>query len=142
VIEAALVYFRTNATIIVSGASSTGTPETEIMKGELIQSGVPADRIVLESDSRDTHQSAIHVTRLLNGRQALLVTSAMHMRRAMGSFVKAGARVVAMPAPDAFNEVDGRFGTRLTPSLRALQVGESAVYEYFGLAYYWSHGWV
>jgi uncharacterized SAM-binding protein YcdF (DUF218 family) len=78
---------------------------------------------------------------LLNGRRALLVTSAMHMRRDIGSFPRAGARVVAVPAPDA-SELDGRLGTRLTPSLGAFPVGESAVYEYVGLAYYWSHGWV
>ena len=142
VLETAVLFAHTHATVIVSGASPTGTPETETVRGELVRHGVPADRIQLESGSRTTHESALYVTRVLHGRPALLVTSAMHMRRAMRSFTKAGAHVIPVSAPDSFGEAEGGFASRLTPSLLAFQVGESAVYEYFGLAYYWSRGWV
>ncbi len=55
--------------------------------------GVPADRIVVEGRSRNTHENAAFsapVLRGLGARRLLLVTDRLHMKRATGSFEQEG----------------------------------------------------
>ncbi len=64
----------------------------------LLTLGLPADRLVLESQSRNTADSAARVVPLLGGRPFALVTSAGHLPRSMATFAKAGLRPVPVPA--------------------------------------------
>ena len=62
--------------------------------------GVPPDRITLESRSRNTAENAVYSKALVApkpGERWLLVTSAMHMPRAIGAFREAGFPVEAYP---------------------------------------------
>ena len=55
----------------------------------LIAWGVPRENILFESDSRTTHQNAANIAPILNDlevRTILLVTSAYHMKRSLGTF--------------------------------------------------------
>lgn len=64
--------------------------------------GVPADAIVLENKSRNTHENALFTAKLLrerfNTNRCVLVTSAVHMRRAVACFQKEGVVVIPFPA--------------------------------------------
>ena len=63
--------------------------------------GVPAEAVVLEGKSRNTHENAIFTAAILKDkgwRSVLLVTSAGHMRRAMAAFRKAGVAATAATA--------------------------------------------
>ncbi|RYF77700.1 MAG: YdcF family protein [Cytophagaceae bacterium] len=66
--------------------------------------GVPARDMVWETHSRNTHENARLSARVLRGTfhtdRCVLVTSAFHLRRAMGCFAKAG--IQATPFPAAF----------------------------------------
>jgi uncharacterized SAM-binding protein YcdF (DUF218 family) len=64
------------------------------------QLGVPASRLVLEDKSRNTVENAVFTKQLIDpkpGERWLLVTSAVHMPRAVGVFRKAGFPVEAYP---------------------------------------------
>ena len=97
VLEAARVFRVLNGPLIVSsGGPPPGHnmyPDSETMTTALVQLGVPADRIVLESTSRVTRDEAVLTARLLRDRgirACILVTSDLHMRRALGAFRREG----------------------------------------------------
>jgi uncharacterized SAM-binding protein YcdF (DUF218 family) len=64
------------------------------------ESGISAERLVLEPGSRNTFENAVFTRRILGARPGerwLLVTSSAHMPRAIGSFRKAGLDVMPWP---------------------------------------------
>ena len=66
--------------------------------------GVPRDRIIVERKSRNTVENAAFAKQLVMpkpGERWLLVTSAMHMPRAVGVFRKAG--LPSMPIPSTID---------------------------------------
>jgi uncharacterized SAM-binding protein YcdF (DUF218 family) len=91
-------------TIIVSGGNLPwGRPSASeaSVAAELLHAyGVPPDSIIVESNSRNTHQNAINtagIWRERHFRSGLLVTSATHMPRALASFRKVGLDVAPWP---------------------------------------------
>jgi uncharacterized SAM-binding protein YcdF (DUF218 family) len=84
--ERAVELFQQRAAprIIVSGAG-----DCEINRQLLIQSGIPANVIQLETDSKTTRENAQFTVRLLRTqkiRSAIIVTSWYHARRALKTF--------------------------------------------------------
>jgi uncharacterized SAM-binding protein YcdF (DUF218 family) len=95
--------------------------------------GVPADAIIAEDRSTRTAENAREVARLLRtegARAIVLVTSALHMRRAKLCFEKKGLEVSCAPTPG--------IGTGRHASL----VVKEVLHEYLGLAYYRVRGWI
>jgi uncharacterized SAM-binding protein YcdF (DUF218 family) len=87
--------------VIVCGADGTAESIADYMSGQ----GVPREAIRLENRSRSTLENAQFASLLLReggyGRVALL-SSDLHMRRAVAVFQKAGFRkLVVLPSPDA-----------------------------------------
>ena len=77
--------------------------EARAMSAFLADLGVPAQAMVLEEQSRNTRQNAANSAALLKARgidRILLVTSALHMPRAVALFTAQGLQVV--PAPTDF----------------------------------------
>lgn len=95
--------------------------------------GVPVENLIAENQARDTHGNALAVQGVVKNRPFLLVTSAVHMPRALTIFQKLGLKPLAAPADFRFASyysVDDFF-----PSGRNLTNLETAVHEYLGLAY-------
>lgn len=93
------------ARVVYSGGNGNLVPgagrEADVARAMLIQLGVPAERITLERESRNTAENAAFTQALIHaapGQRWLLVTSPAHMSRAMGCFRQAGIPVVAVPA--------------------------------------------
>ena len=94
------------AKLLVTGGDASLLPradeesEAEIMRDLLVQQGIEPARILVEGRSRNTIENA-EFSRDLARPQAeevwLLVTSAMHMPRAVGCFRHAGWQVVPYP---------------------------------------------
>lgn len=106
------------------------------------QLGVPRDRIVLEDKSRNTAENAEFTRKLLDpkpGERWLLVTSAAHMPRAVGSFRKAGFAVEPFPVDWTTppNPSLWRLSRNLMGGLGALN---AAAHEIVGLAAYRATG--
>ena len=87
--------------IVFSGGSGSLVydylKESEMVKKFLVEIGIPADDIVIENKSNNTHENAVFTKEVLqkelpNGKY-ILFTSAFHMRRAVACFKKAGIEV-------------------------------------------------
>lgn len=144
---AALLYAAGKAPLlIVSGAAlDGGVSEARMMAAALEREGVPSSAIIQEDHSLTTHQNAVYTAKVLRRhgiQRFLLVTSALHMPRAMASFQKQGLAPIAAPSPPQIvvpAEPDVSFWL---PDLRTLNASRSIVKEYLGLLVYWVRGWV
>lgn len=115
------------------------------MAREAARSGVPAEVVQTVGGTRSTREDLVAVAGQRTGKageggEVWLVTSAMHMPRAMASARELGLRAKAFPAP-------ARHGSRLSPWAWLPQQGDpqlwrSALHEWLGLAYYAARGWV
>jgi uncharacterized SAM-binding protein YcdF (DUF218 family) len=144
VIEAAALARRyPMAKIVLSGGEglrSIGWNEAAPTRDILESLGVPADRMVLETRSRNTIENAEDSFALVHpqpGQTWLLVTSAFHLPRAIGCFRHVGWKVIPYPvdyrtAPGVMHR-DYFLGDRL-PIL------DLAVKEWIGLAAYYAMG--
>lgn len=94
--------------------------------------GVPRDRITVEPRSNDTADEAALLRPLIDDAPFLLVTSAAHMRRAMGLFQKQGLHPIA--APTDFMGAGSVFAaTDLIPSTSNIKRTDIALHEWLGL---------
>ena len=132
--------------IIVSGGPPAEglPPETEPMTQELLDAGIPADRIRADALSGSTREQALNLgepLREAGAQRFLLVTSPIHMRRALASFRAAG--LDPLPAPSAQHSL----GNPVTeggwlPHPAALDASQAAIREALALGYYWARGWL
>ena len=92
------------ATLLFTGGSGRLAPqalsEAEVARRFFVQHGVDPDRLLLEDRSRDTRSNArlsFELARPLRGETWVLVTSAIHLPRAVGVFEAAGWTVLPYP---------------------------------------------
>ncbi|MGE4239674.1 YdcF family protein [Ramlibacter sp.] len=137
--HAARIYHAGKAPLLVlsGGISRPGEPnESEAMQLLLLDLGVPREAMRLEGASFNTASNARMSARLLEAegiRSVLLVTSALHMRRARKNFEAAGIHVV--PAPTDFGAVARPFDVgQLLPEASALTGSADAMKELVGYA--------
>jgi len=126
--------------IVASGqVNAQRGAEAPIAKRILIDLGIPRDKIIMESKSRDTIENARY-TRTLCRKSGfttpIVVTSAYHMKRSLLSFQKAGLTV--KPYPANFHTGIRRPYIRedYLPSLSAMEAFSAAMREYIGLVFY------
>jgi len=105
----------------------------------LVEWGVPREAILEEGKARTTSENAVETEKLLRARgvkRVLLVTSSLHMRRALASFRAEGLE--AIPSPCDALVVSPKSGEALdwVPRPGALEQTHVALWEYLGLAYY------
>jgi uncharacterized SAM-binding protein YcdF (DUF218 family) len=147
VLEAAHLFRVLGGPLVVS---SGGPPpgrdmiaESETMQRALVELGVPADRIVLESESQVTHDEAVLTARILRARgigACVLVTSDLHMRRALATFRREGLDVYPAIARDPLDSM--RPSQQWLPTPQGMEYSSEVVHEYVGLAWYWWRGWL
>ena len=120
-----------------SGSSDVAT-EAAVIGRFLARQGVPDGRVVLEDRARSTRDNALLTLQLARprpGERWLLVTSAMHMPRAIGVFRRAGWPEL-QPWPVDYRST-GRLEWVGEPSLATrLTELDQAAYEWWGLLYY------
>jgi uncharacterized SAM-binding protein YcdF (DUF218 family) len=146
-VEAAILARRyPNARIVVTGGMGTLVLQGEgdgVTAPRLLEAlGVEPHRLILESDSRNTHENAVFTKRLVApaaGETWLLVTSAFHMPRSKALFDKAGFATVPWPVD---YRTSGREGVSLFADnpIDSLQTTTLAVREWIGLFAYWLSG--
>lgn len=111
----------------------------------LIEWGVPGFAIMAEENSRNTRDNALETKKILDREgihTVLLVTSAMHMPRALATF--AGAGIATIPVPVDFTVGDYRqpLLLDLLPSAGALAFNTQTLREYLGIFVYGLRGWL
>jgi len=129
----ARLHRATGLGIAVSGGATgkLNTPEAILMQSALESDfGVPVRWI--EAESQNTAENAAFSRNYFAFDTIVLVTHAIHMRRAVGHFEEAGFGVI--PAPLGFvSKTDS--GTRFTdflPTVHGLLGSRQAMYEYLG----------
>lgn len=132
------------AKIVFSGGSSRlrdqlneGPTEGQVAQDLLLRLGVAADRLVIESRARNTHENAIFLYDLVKPKPDetwVLVTSAFHMSRSMRSFERAGwPDVVAYPVDYQTGAFSDGIGWGLSGHLDGFN---TAIREWVGLLVY------
>ena len=134
--------------LIASGgpveANAHQDSEGAIVRDLLIRSGVPAERILLESASRTTREQVLNITPLLKQHQwdpFVLIAPAVQMPRAAAGFAAQGVHPIAAAAPFPSQHASVPAG-RWIPNGGALGVSERAAYDYLAWGYYWMRGWL
>ncbi len=134
--------------VIVSGGivptHDVGVPEADSMASLLQAWGVPGEAIWREADSTDTRQNCARAAALLEAhglRDVILVTSALHMPRALATCRSAGipARpsstdVRVVPAPPSWLD--------WLPDASALDGTSEGLHEWIGIVFYLARGWI
>ena len=131
-------------TLLFSGFDGRLTPkgwsEAETIRRLITELGVAGDGIIYESTSRNTYENAVNSLAVAvpqPGSRWLLVTSAAHMPRAVGSFAAAGWDSI-IPYP-----VDFQTGAEAGYIFNFEQGAASVrnwLHEYVGMAAYWLTG--
>jgi len=148
ILEGARVFKLIGARLaIVSGGIADKSlelrPEAEQMASALAACGVPADRILLDVEAKDTHDHGRTVPPLLQDRhvtQFVLVTSPTHMRRALAVFRAAGLDPVPSVAPVRSEQLHR--SALLLPNDDSLTLSNEAIYDYAAWVMYWWRGWL
>lgn len=125
---------RAPIVILTGGRGDQGSSEAARMKRAIMRLGVPEHALRLEEHSRNTEDNAIqtaHIAHRLGARRILLVTSALHMPRAMLLFKRTGLEVVAVPVPE--RAVRTTWMDRWLPSSNVLWRSGRALKEYIAL---------
>lgn len=116
---------------------------TEAMRELLVDLGVPESAILIDDQSRSTRENAVEVARIVNEQELdniLLVTSALHMRRALATFRAAGLNPI--PATADFEVLpEAAHALRWLPDSQALHDSTRAIKEYLGYWVYRLRGW-
>ncbi len=145
--------------IIVSGGNAAYVgpsvePEAQAMAAILRSMGVPQDAILLEEQSRNTHENAVQTGALLEREgieHVLLVTSAMHMPRSAAIFRRQGVDFTPAPTDYLITQADWDFYLQpslevqvfnLIPSADDMRLVSMALKEAMGLVVYRLRGWL
>ena len=135
--------------VIVSGGNvfpqREAQPESFYIAELLVEWGVDDDGIVVEGASRNTYENAKETKRILLERDintVLLVTSAMHMRRALSTFRSAGIDAIPSPTDFLVARHDRPAVLEWLPSADALKTTTVALKEYLGHFVYRWRGWI
>jgi len=161
VIYAADLYKQGKApTILLSGGSitwldnrSSSTPAAE-MASIMEMIGIPNNVLWLQTASQNTHEDAVDSLQILKQKgvkRILLVTSAMHMPRAMALFRNHGIEVI--PAPTDYTVTQANWDDlttlnvqsiliNLIPNSTNISLTSDALKEYIGILVYQFEGWI
>lgn len=135
--------------VLLSGGNldwvSNLTTPAEDMAELIVFFGVPESAIILETESRNTYENAIHSAEILESMdidRVYLVTSAIHMPRAVLLFEAQGIQI--LPAPTDFlvtrSDAESDAGDSLftiilhfVPDAESLSLTTRAIKEYLGI---------
>ena len=134
--------------IIFSSGYTNIMKEPDVMKALAISLGVPADDIIVETNSSNTYKNVLNVKGILSEKgwnKILLVSSPYHIRRVSLVFNRNAKEidVVYTPTPRSqfydydINSKGSNFFKKTT--LKQLQ---GFNHEYLGIIYYWWKGYV
>jgi len=141
IITAVRLQKRLDIPIIISGGAvfKGTTSEAPIIKRFLIDLGVPAGKIIIEDQSRDTLENAYNTKIICENKgysKPMLVTSGLHMKRSVLSFDKMDMKVIPIPANLKTSSYKHNIGRDYLPDSTSFSNSAYAIHEYLGLLFY------
>ena len=148
ILEAARLYKLLSPRIVIvsGGIADKRTelrPEAEQMANALVAVGIPADRILTDTEATTTHDHPRTVGPLLAAhhvRQFVVITSPMHMRRSLGVFRAQGYDPVGAASALQSEQLVSR--PFFLPNDDSVMLSNQALYEYAAYVMYWWRGWM
>lgn len=137
--------------LVISGGSGyvfdPELKEAEFVRAFLSDLNIPPEDVLVESESRNTHENAVNSSALLQSegldkQTILLVTSAFHMRRAKACFEKQGMDVVPFPTDPRVGERIFTIDHLVIPSAYTLAYWNVIIHEWVGYISYWLAGYI
>lgn len=129
--------------LVLSGAGGQRDGETnaDVMKDIAIALGIPENSIITEAMSRNTMEHAIELAKLFPTGERMrmgVVTSALHMSRAVQAFSKKNPenRIVPIPVSYIYSPLKYSF-ENLIPDFDAFSASSYAIHEWIGMLWYW-----
>jgi uncharacterized SAM-binding protein YcdF (DUF218 family) len=135
--------------ILIAGGTgrliTEARPEADEILDVMVMAGVPASDIIIERESRNTHESAVNVKQMLkDGPEGdyVLITSAFHMRRSIACFKNVGLDA------DVFSADFYTHPRYFTPDVLLIPKADSIILwqrifkEWVGIAAYWVAGYI
>lgn len=132
--------------LITGGAANIfarDTAESVLLRDFLINIGIPAESVVIETQSRNTYQNAIYTAKITGtNKTLLLITSAIHMGRSQLCFKKAGLNCHIYSTD--FYSTPRRYNidNLIVPSSSTLFNWTALIHEIFGLFTYKIMGYI
>lgn len=138
VFEAARVYALIDPPVVIATGGQAGphgaAPEAILIRDRLVSCGVPAERILVEQESRTTEEQVSNVIRMLElprgDRTTIAVTTSAHMPRVVRLFGQRGIEIVPSTTPELRYDEGATGWRRWWPSMAALTGSASAMYEH------------
>jgi len=122
-----------NLKIITSGyEGAKQISDAQEAKEKLMQLGVQEEDIIVQATPKDTFEEAIEVKKRIKDKPLLLVTSALHMPRAMLIFKNEGVNVIAAPTHFLYQDEVSFYHLI---SAKYLLNTQQAIHEYVGILY-------
>lgn len=145
-IQAANLYHshQVNYILISSGSGHilfNEPSEASYVIKELLRNGVKKEAIIIEGQSRNTHENAVYSKRILDSLKLqepyVLVTSAQHMPRSIAVFNKIGYKKI-VPYPCDYKVFPTKFSLEdaIIPDIRLLNNWKYLIKEMIGLFIY------
>ncbi len=136
--------------IFISGGSGRllhqELTEADKVKDCLILMNIPEKSILIDATSRNTHENAVNTAAWLAKHDpkatCLLVTSAIHMRRAIGCFKKAGIKVMPYSADWITEPRTFEFDQIIIPQPGVLLLWDVTIKEITGYITYYLFGYL
>lgn len=148
ILEAVRLYYagRINK-IFISGGSGLLLDQThkesQLLKDYLTSINVPEEDIIIETESRNTHENAVEAAKILHPTESsdtyLLITSASHFRRAAKCFENEGFTFNSYPVDYCSRKLGVNPETWLIPAPSAFSTWNMLIHEIAGYVMYdWS----
>lgn len=123
-----------DALLILSGGRVFQSPAVAgKMRNTALMLGVSEKNTLLEDGSRDTHEEAIYLQKIMGDKPFILVTSAFHMPRAMALFQTLSMHPIAAPTQFLGQHYNPLFW--YIPNANSLIYSDLAIHEYLGMAW-------
>lgn len=130
------------AKLIITGGSGSLNQGENLREADYLRKlamllGIDKDRLIVERNSRNTHEHAVAMDKVLSDKkgQWVLITSAFHMPRSYGCFKRRGINVIPYPV-DYKTKPDGLSLLAFLPSLGNIDNFNIAFHEWAGLITY------
>jgi len=128
-----LVKSLPQAHLLLSGGGYGGDQPEAMLLAELASwFAIPAQKVVLEKKSINTADQAKEIQNIVKNKPFYLVTSAIHMPRAMALFEQKGMHPIAAPTDFTFFWHDERWGKMFVPNTYNMSYLTIALHELLG----------
>ena len=127
--------------LLSGGKLHDPVPNARLMAEVAASLGVESKNLVLETASRDTEEQAHQIQGMLGDEPFVLVTSAVHMTRAMELFQSLGMRPIAAPTGHMVRHHQEKDLPPNYPSAHVLLKTHRAIHEYMGIVWFHLRSW-